>query len=184
MLGGGAYVAWAAARGDSPDPPAAGRPARLPQAGSQADVTGQPAVVFRHVGADSFGRVAVGDGAKRDLTPLTYERSHFTNEVGLCLKGRQGITQTEYEALIVDERFTERHRISLPGLLSRARVSPDGRYGATTSFVSGHSYAEGGMSTHTALIDMARGRVLADLEDFEVSLHGEVVRAADRNFWA
>ena len=183
VLAGGAYVAWAATRDDSSRGPAVGRQEKLPQSGGEADGTGQPTVVFRHVGADAFGRVAVGDGTGRDLTPLTCERSYFTSEVGLCLKGRQGITQTRYDALIVDERFGERHRISLPGLLSRARVSPDGRYGATTSFVSGHSYAEDGMSTHTALIDMARGRVVADLEDFEVLLDGEVVRAADRNFW-
>lgn len=189
VLAGGAYVAWAAARDGAGSAPSAAGEARLPSAdalGSEADPAGRPAVVFRHVGSDAFGRVAVGgggDGGKRSLTPLSCERSHFTGEVGLCLKGRQGITQTKYEALIVDERFGERHRISLPGLLSRARVSPDGRYGATTSFVTGHSYSEDGMSTHTALIDMARGRVLADLEDFEVELGGKVVRAADRNFW-
>ena len=33
--------------------------------------------------------------------------------------------------------------VRLPGLPSRARVSPDGRYGSVTAFVSGHSYAQG-----------------------------------------
>jgi Tol biopolymer transport system component len=67
---------------------------------------------------------------------------------------------------------------------SRARVSPDGRYGAVTLFVSGHSYATAGsFSTQTTIIDLARGRKIADLEDFVVTRGGRRVTAIDRNVW-
>ena len=69
------------------------------------------------------------------------------------------------------------------GYLSRARVSPDGRYGATTSFVSGHSYADASFSTETTLIELASGATLGNLEEFAVSRDGQRVEAVDFNFW-
>ncbi len=57
-------------------------------------------------------------------------------------------------------------------------------YGATTTFVSGHSYAEPGkFSTQTTLIDMRRGKRIADLESFRVTNGGRRVDAPDVNFW-
>ena len=47
----------------------------------------------------------------------------------------------------------------------------------------GHSYADDDASTHTAIIDMGSGKKLVDLEDFDVSRDGRVVKAEDRNFW-
>ena len=50
-------------------------------------------------------------------------------------------------------------RSASTGMPSRARVSPDGRYGAVTLFVTGHAYADRGtFSTQTTLIDMADRR--------------------------
>ena len=67
---------------------------------------------------------------------------------------------------------------------SRARVSPDGRLGAVTAFVTGHSYADpGSFSTRATIIDMERGRRIADLEDFEVSRDGKPFESIDFNFW-
>ena len=40
----------------------------------------------------------------------------------------------------------------------------------------GHSYLDEGFSTLTALIDMANGKVLANLEEFEVTRDGEALR--------
>ena len=54
---------------------------------------------------------------------------------------------------------SEAGSVRLAGVPSRARVSPDGRYGAVTSFVTGHSYADvGQFSTAATIIDLARGR--------------------------
>ena len=49
-------------------------------------------------------------------------------------------------------------------------MSPDGRYGAVTLFVTGHAYATpGAFSTQTTLIDLAHaGSKIADLEQFTV----------------
>ena len=67
---------------------------------------------------------------------------------------------------------------------SRARVSPDGRYGSVTFFVQGHAYAEAGsFSTRTTLIDLQRGEKIAELEQFTVTRAGRQVTAADANFW-
>jgi Tol biopolymer transport system component len=77
-----------------------------------------------------------------------------------------------------------RHVLGVEGVPSRARVSPDGRLGAVTLFVTGHSYAAAGtLSTETTLIDLARGTKIAELEDFRVTNAGRRVTAVDLNFW-
>ena len=60
---------------------------------------------------------------------------------------------------ILDATLTRSGSVRLPGVPSRTRVSPDGRYGAVTSFVTGHSYADvGQFSTAATIIDLERGR--------------------------
>ncbi len=50
-------------------------------------------------------------------------------------------------------------------------------------FESGHSYAEGGFSTRTTIVDTVSSAPIADLEDFAVSRDGAPFKAADFNFW-
>jgi Tol biopolymer transport system component len=72
----------------------------------------------------------------------------------------------------------------LEGIPSRARISPDGRYGSVTMFVTGHSYAvAGAFSTATTIIDLSSGRALANLEEFTVTRDGRQVTAIDVNYW-
>ena len=52
-----------------------------------------------------------------------------------------------------------------------------------TVFVSGHSYADGGFSTHTTIFDVASGAELGELEQFAVYRDGERIQAPDFNFW-
>ena len=49
--------------------------------------------------------------------------------------------------------------------------------------MTGHSYRDAGFSTLTALIDMASGDVIANLEDFEVTRDGKPFDEIDFNFW-
>ena len=50
--------------------------------------------------------------------------------------------------------------------------------------MTGHSYASSGeFSTNTRLLDLRRGRYIADLEDFTVRNDGERMEAPDFNFW-
>ena len=62
-------------------------------------------------------------------------------------------------------------------------VSSDGRYGATTTFVTGDSYAGANFSTRTELYDMRSGKSLGNLEQFTARRNGQVINAVDRNLW-
>jgi Tol biopolymer transport system component len=100
------------------------------------------------------------------------------------MDGDENVWTTASTAKITGPDFKVKRRLSLTGLPSRARVSPDGRYGATTSFVTGHSYAQDTFSVQTLIIDMGRGKVLADLEkDFTVLRDGKPIKEVDFNFW-
>jgi uncharacterized repeat protein (TIGR01451 family) len=127
------------------------------------------------------GAVEVGGGEwPRMMLPLKCERIHYAADRGLCL-GETALGR--YAAFVFGPDFRVRHKLALSGLPSRARVSPDGRLGATTVFVSGHSYAEAGFSTETVLFDLATGHRLAQLEEFTVYRDGQELRSVDFNYW-
>jgi hypothetical protein len=115
-------------------------------------------------------------------TPLSCDRVAYGGDRGLCLITNQGAITT-YQAVIFDAQFHKLHTIGLVGLPNRARVSADGRYGATTTFVYGDSYAGTSYSTRTQLYDMASGKVLGDLEQFTTTKDGQALDAVDRNLW-
>jgi hypothetical protein len=100
---------------------------------------------------------------------------------GLCLD----LLGTSMGVQVLDDQMHVVHRLSLPGIPSRARISPDGRWGGTTAFIVGHAYAAPGQfSTATTIIDMSTGKAVADLEkDFTVTDAGKVVDVQDRNYW-
>lgn len=132
------------------------------------------------------GRVAAvaggGGGAAGEAGGLACQRVHMAAGAGLCLAlAPSGV---EYRARIFDRNYAVRHELTLVGLPSRARVSPGGRWGALTTFVSGDSYAAPGeFSTRTWIIDMRSGQRVADLERFTVVNDGERVDAPDFNLW-
>jgi hypothetical protein len=159
----------------------------------------QPHVVFQDrrgdVGDEIHGRVALASlrepGGGRITTDIGCDRVYFIAERGLCL---QSVAQHRIADLVVGQpvnkvrimgpKLQPRHELELQGAPSRARISPDGRYGSATVFVTGHSYAQGGFSTRTVLIDMDRGKILADLEkDFTVTRNGRRIDEIDFNFW-
>jgi hypothetical protein len=100
----------------------------------------------------------------------------------LCLTvARSGV---DFRALVLDHAGKVRHTLTLTGLPSRARVSPNGRLGAMTTFVSGDSYSTPGQfSTRTTILDLAKGRPIADLEKFAVTKDGKRIHSRDFNFW-
>jgi len=99
---------------------------------------------------------------------------------GLCLMAEAATLRTAFKVQIFDADFNVQHSVSLGGLLSRARVSPDGRYGSVTAFLSGHSYATNGQfSTSTTLLDLTTGRKLYDLEKLAITKNGKPFRAVD-----
>jgi len=113
---------------------------------------------------------------------LACARVHFAAGRGLCLStAPSGVS---YEATIFGADLEPVERLSLAGLPSRARVSPNGRYGAMTVFVNGHEYlGAGGFSTRTSIVDMRDGGELGELEEFDVFKAGRRLESPDFNFW-
>ena len=148
----------------------------------------KPFVVYQHVARDDhYAEIALGPAdaprSRTLYTGLVCERVYFSGGRGLCLMPRQETLQQAVNARIFGLDFRPVRTVRLDGLRSRARVSPGGRYGAATTFVTGHSYRDAGFSTYTALIDMARGKLLANLEQFEVRRDGKRFDRIDFNFW-
>jgi hypothetical protein len=105
----------------------------------------------------------------------------FGARKGLCLD----LLGTGMAVEVLDARMRVVKSFDLPGIPSRARISPDGHWGGVTAFIVGHAYAAPGQfSTATTLIDLRAGKPVADLEkDFTVTDGGKVVDARDRNYW-
>lgn len=180
LLAAAGYVAWAALRQPSSSAAAAPSSARRVLSGTE------PAILFRSVARNgTYGQVGVARLAEPRapiLTGLVCERLHFGAGRGLCIGPNAfGIAAT---ARLFGPDLRPRQEIRLSGFPSRARVSSDGRYGAATTFVTGHSYADSdAFSTATVLIDMVRGRPIANLEEFAFSRNGKRIRSVDLNFW-
>ena len=124
----------------------------------------------------------------RVMTRLVCRRIYFAAGAGLCLGEGGGTAALEDDvidthAYVFGDDFQIKHDVSLGGFPSRSRISPDGRYGATTVFVSGHSYADAGFSTATTLINLETGAKTGNLEQFAVWRDGKRFHAIDFNFW-
>jgi hypothetical protein len=135
--------------------------------------------------ARAWGRlVIVGADGVRRLGKLSCERVAFAGGHGICLSQAHSLPTPTYEARFFDADQNVIGKISVPGSPSRARVSPDGRYAASTTFVGGDGYSTpGAFSTRTRVYDVAAGKSLGDLEAYKVTLDGKVINKADFNFW-
>ena len=188
-IGGAIYVVLAAL--DSRSEPTAATLAGK-QAARLAPVAAGPApksVLVRAVDpkrATLEGRVyrvdPVAGGTPRVQKGPACLRFYEAGGRALCLTvARSGV---DFRAEVLDRGGHVRHTLTLTGLPSRARVAPNGRLGAMTTFVSGDSYAAPGtFSTRTTIVDLVEGKPLADLEKFQVTKGGEVIHAQDFNFW-
>jgi dipeptidyl aminopeptidase/acylaminoacyl peptidase len=118
------------------------------------------------------------------VLPLRCQRIDVGGGTGLCLIPKASALRAVFAAKILGPSLGVRHTITLGGIPSRARVSPDGRYGAVTAFQTGHSYASPGQfSTSTTLIDLTRGTALYNLEKLTIVRNGTRFQARDFNFW-
>jgi hypothetical protein len=177
------YVAYAALGSESSTAGPAPPPAKLQEAMAE-----KPYVVYQNVVRDEhYAEIAIGPAeaprSRTTYTGLVCERVHYAGGEGLCLIPKQQTLSQGVDARIFGGDFRPVRSVRLDGIRSRARVSPGGRYGAATTFVTGHSYRDRGFSTFTTLIDMTTGKVLADLEKFEVTRDGKPFDSIDFNFW-
>ncbi len=153
---------------------------------SATELLGQPHILMRDMAAGQAGYAGVVPSAtpdgERAVTDLACSRIYMAAGNGICLSDRGDILNP-YKVVFFGPDFKERSSSPLPGVPSRARVSPDGKYGTSTVFVTGDSYAPGSFSTRTSVWDMATGGHLVDLEQFSVSMGGKQIQHVDFNFW-
>jgi hypothetical protein len=121
-------------------------------------------------------------GSTKAVTDLPCARLYMEAGNGICLSDHGDILDP-YKVVFFGPDFKERAEKPLPGVPSRARVSADGKYGSSTVFVTGDSYAAGAFSTRTTIWDMATGDDVANLEEFTVWDNGKQLQSPDFNFW-
>jgi len=178
---------YAVLRRPSPHAASTGAEAGMPLAKTVTVLGDRPRLLFTSAAFDStngfLGIVPLStDSPERYRTELRCDRVHFAKAVGICLSANRGVITT-FAAQIFGPDFQVRQSLPLKGVPSRARVSPDGRRGAWTVFVSGDSYSSNSFSTRTTMVDMTTGQAIADLEEFAVTRDGKPFNAADFNFW-
>ncbi len=173
------------ARHNEPPPP---RP-EPSGGGDLATLSAAPHLLFRHTGlGENARRLSVASLENPDApyasTSLECDRIAFSEGRGICLRQSAGLI-TKYEAVFLDASLQPTRTMTLDGVPSRTRLSPDGRLGAITVFVSGasHGYSSPSFSTKTIIVDMATGATLGDLEQFTVTKDGQPFAAKDFNFW-
>jgi hypothetical protein len=160
-----------------------------PVAGEAITIAAAPHLLFRETGTyKNYGLLSMaplaGPNGGRAAAGLRCERISFAAGHGICLQADRGVLTT-YQAVTFDENFKPRASLKLDGSPSRTRISPDGRVGSITVFLTGqvHGYAASSFSTKTILMDMGTGDVLGDLEGFSTWRDGARFTAADFNFW-
>lgn len=147
------------------------------------DLELEPAGTFGHLALAPLAPTGGGERATRTVSSLSCVRVHVGGDRGLCLELLDE-NQRKATLRVFGPDLAELWSTALDGLPSRARVSPDGKLGAVTVFVTGHSYSDGAMSTRTTLFDLQALRVLvADFEELPVTRDGQKLEAVDENFW-
>lgn len=190
LLAGLVVLGFTIARPRSADPgpvPAGARPV-VRDAAAETLVRQPHLLLIRPKVAEAGGEIEIAPladpAAARATTALKCDRISFAGGRGICLQTALGVL-TSYEAVVFDHQFKPIVTMKLEGSPTRTRISPDGRYGAITVFVTGaaHGYNSVSFSTKTTLIEMASGQVLTDLEQFKVVKDGQPFAAQDFNFW-
>ncbi|PZG12916.1 hypothetical protein C1I95_24825 [Micromonospora craterilacus] len=147
----------------------------------------QPHLVFRSTAlGQQYGRVAVvpltAPDGPRTFAPISCERVYATADQSVCLSADRGIVTT-YAAQLFDADWQPTRDLPLTGVPSRTRLSADGSLIATTSFVSGDSYANPGQFSTRTVVTRASGEVVGDIEEFKLLVDGRAVTAVDKNLW-
>ncbi|HEU4746058.1 MAG TPA: hypothetical protein VFS61_12520 [Anaerolineales bacterium] len=147
----------------------------------------RPHLVFLNEAEPHLGKVKLAgldpSFSPRAQTALRCGRVHYAADNGICLTADPSAPDTRTHVTLFGPDFQPRHQFTMDGILSRARVSPDGKYAAFTVFVSGHSYQDASMSTATVLLDTATGANVGNLEEFETWKDGKLYQAPEFNFW-
>ena len=150
-------------------------------------VTAGPHIVFRNTNARrDYGQVAVvslaNPAGPRAITVMSCDRVYATAHNYLCLSSSTGV-MTTYTARVLNADMEDMQELPLTGVPSRARLSRDGAYAATTSFTAGDSYASASFSTRTIITKVGDPTGARNLEDFALIHNGKRISPIDRNYW-
>jgi hypothetical protein len=139
-------------------------------------------------------RVPRSDGLLRTISPdgvtraigLRCKRVHVSPAgIGLCLQTADN--GLDYQGVVFGPDFRPLRRFRVPGVPDRARVAPDGRHAAYTSFDAngeqGYFETNGPFSTYTRIVDTRTGKVVLRLEDLRLSRAGKPFEPARRELW-
>ena len=145
-----------------------------------------PHIVFINTaagaGQGTIATVPLADPkAARSLSGVPCERVYANRSSLVCLRA-EGLLPGLTRALTVDTAWGVTGGWDLNGVLSRTRVSEPAGHTATTTFVSGHTYASSDFVTETR-IRTGAGQDLGNLEDFAITVEGQPLTSPDRNVW-
>ncbi|MFR9794842.1 TolB family protein [Streptomyces sp. MS06] len=160
-----------------------------PEITSGAVVLTEPGrMVFRNMAwgphRDELVSVPASDpSGPRTASHVKCLRFHAAAGTGVCLQAVHGPLSDTYRAVLLDARLHVTRRYDVPGIPSRARVSPTGHLAAWTAFVGGDSYAGTDFSTRAAVVDTRTGTLIPSLESFRIVKDGREYRSSDVNFW-
>lgn len=152
-----------------------------------ADVLAVPHLVVRNTeSGPSYGKVALvpldDPTGPRAVLDISCDRVDAVAAGAICLQTVEGLVPS-YRTVFLDSAMNQVGEQELGGIPSRARMSDDGRWAATTAFVAGHAYTDAQFSTETVITDMSDGASLGNLESWTTLQNGVVVDPTDRNFW-
>ncbi|MFJ6653882.1 TolB family protein [Microbacterium sp. NPDC091313] len=144
-------------------------------------------LVFRNTASgEGYGHVAsvaLGDPTgPRTLGDVACDRVDATASEFSCLRSERGIVPS-YTATLYGADGAADAEWPLAGVPSRTRISADGALVASTSFVTGHSYATVGFSTSTSIRSAAGADVSGDFESWTLLIDGQAIAPVDRNYW-
>jgi hypothetical protein len=164
----------------------AGKDAAGGSHGVLATIGQHPRIVFRDMTpGGAYGTVAMvalddPDGPRADTT-TPCQRVYATAKSLICLSADHGFVPT-YGAHILDDNLHPLQTLPFTGVPSRARLSHDGRYAASTSFINADSYTSSSFSTRTLITEVG-GDPVGNLEDFKLIHGGKTIEPVDRNYW-
>ncbi|MEU3848042.1 hypothetical protein AB0E44_13780 [Micrococcus terreus] len=144
-----------------------------------------PHITFRNTasgqGYGMVSTVALDDPAgARTIGAIACDRVDEADGMLSCLRTVRGVPTT-FRTEVYSAAGEPVADWPLAGIPSRTRVSDDGLI-ATTSFVTGHSYAADSFSTETTVLG-PDGRDYGNLQDFDITVDGAPLTAVDRNVW-
>lgn len=185
------YTSWVILRADTGADPVQAQGQGTPLSTEGPNELGatrkEPHLLFVEM-VESYGDQVKSQGldplsTERTPTSLTCERIYYAADNGICLRNASAGLDHVVSVTLFGSDFKPRHEFTTEGILSRARVSPDGKYAAFTVFITGHSYTDADLSTATFLLDTATGANLGNLEEFETWKDGQLYQAPEFNFW-